>query len=326
MTKFIVRLYGLLFMLVLFAGVPQGADAYNVPGSANAHVPEMTEVATGIVVRSLKQNVHALRQQSNGPIVATQGRLGLGSGQVPLSFSLDHRMFDSSTLDGRLDVATLFIGGRTDGGITYFGGLIGEFGDLRTPLDAGRIEHSGAGLVAGIDYAVSDAFYLTMMLGGMALDYDVSRGSGAITGAFGAKRTFADLSADYLTDGFAGSDMRLGFGLLYVRQRNDGYVESGGATVAPFTFDHLAATLAMRNTWGHDGGVRPYLDLSAQFRLAGDDTTSAAVPIHADRQARIMFGVERNTGRSFLDVGLGANFDDNSYSGLDARLNYSFRF
>ncbi|UYV36885.1 autotransporter outer membrane beta-barrel domain-containing protein [Rhodobacteraceae bacterium D3-12] len=326
MTKFLVRLRGVLLALVVCAGVPQMAAAYNVPGSASANVPEITEVATGIVMRSLKQNVHALRQQSNGPIVATQGTLGFGTGQVPLAFSLDHRTFDSSTLDGRFDVATLFIGGRTDGGMTLFGGLVGEFGDLRTPLDAGRIEHSGFGLVAGVDYAVSDAVFLTAILGGMALDYDVSRGSGAFTGSFGAKRQFIDLSADYLTRGIGGSDMKLGFGLLYIHQRNDGYIESGGATVAPFTFDHLAATLAMRNTWGHDGGMRPYVDLSAQIRIAGDDGASAAVPVHADRQARLMIGVERNAGRSFFDVGLGANFVNDSYSGLDARLNYSFRF
>ncbi|WP_162685646.1 autotransporter outer membrane beta-barrel domain-containing protein [Roseovarius amoyensis] len=331
MSDTLARIHGLLIALALLAGLPSGALAYNVPGSAQAHVSELTEIATGIIVKSLREKVRPLRQQGDGARISTQGSLSgvsaIGAGRVPISFSLTHRLLDTSTLDGRLDVATLLLGGGNGRGMVYFGGLIGENGDVRTPRDNGKIKHTGAGLAMGADFAVSEQFFITAMMGGMSLDYDVARGGGAIVGSFGASRYFADLSADYVTRSAMG-DLTLGFGLLYVNQHNDGYIESGGAAVAPYTFDQLAATLEMRNTWGQAGTFfRPYVDLSAQIRLAGSSgSTVAVVPVHSDNQARLFVGVERMAGRSTLDVGLGTNFDDSGYSGLDGRVNYSFRF
>lgn len=331
MLKTLFRIQGFLIALALLAGLPHGAAAYNVPGSAQAHVPELTEIATGIIVKSLKENVRPLRQRGDDAQISTQGTLSgvsaVGAGRVPLSLSLTHRILDTSRLDGRLDVGTMLLAGGNGTGLVYFGGIIGEDGDVRTPLDNGKIKHAGAGLAFGADYAVSDGFYVTAMVGGMSLDYDVARAGGTIIGSFGATRQFADLSADYVTRA-AGGDMTFGFGLLYVKQRNDGYFESGGAPIAPFTFDQLAATLNMRNAWGHPGALlRPYVDLSGQFRLTGSRSgVVAAVPVHSDNQARLLVGVERTTGKSSFDVGLGTNFDDSGYSGLDGRLSYTFRF
>lgn len=330
MPKTYSRLRGLLFSLMVLAGLPQAVLAYNVPGSAQAHVPEITEIATGIIVRSMKDTVRPMREGTGSVQVSTSGTMSAvsatGGGRTPLSFSVTHRQLDTARLDGTLDVATLFFGARADNGITYFGGLIGETGNIRTPMDNGRVKHSGVGLALGVDYAVSERFYLTALVGGLALDYDVARGGGAVTGSFGATRRFADLSADYVTRA-AGGDLTLGFGLLYVQQKHDGYTESGGAAVAPFRFDQLSLSLDARNTWGHDGAFRPYVDMSAQLKLAGDSSgAGAATPVHADRQARLGFGVERSSGLSFFDVGLGANFDDDAFSGIDARLNYTLRF
>jgi len=327
MPKMLSSLRILSAMILFLAGLAQGANAHNVPGSAQATVPEMTEIATGITVKSLKDNMRPMRDSGGAVQVSTKGGLSATMGNtVPLSFGLTFRDFDTSEMDGSVGVGTLLLGHSTGQGLVYFGGLIVESGDIRTAADNGRIKDTGAGLALGLDYRVTDQLYLTGIVGAMSLDYDVSRGGGAITGSFGASRQFLDLSADYLTKGLGG-DLRLGFGLLYVKQKDDGYVESGGAIVAPYRFDQTSATFDLRNSWGLAGRLRPYLELSAQSRIGGSDSDAVLAALaHLDNEARLGIGFEQTTGMSYLDLGLGANFGDDAFAGPDARLTYSLRF
>lgn len=331
MCYMLSRLRILSLTIVLFGVFGQGANAHNVPGSAQTNLPAMTEIATGIIVKSTKDSVRPMREQDGAVQMSTKGALPVGlsasvGGTTPLSFGLTHRDIATPDMDGSVSVGLLLLGHRFDGGGLMFGGLIAERGDIRTAADDGRIKHWGAGLTLGFDYQVSSRFYLTAIVGAMSLDYDVARGGGAIAGSFDARRQFVDLSADYLTQAMGG-DIRLGFGLLYVHQKNDGYSESGGAVVAPYSFDQLSATFDLRNSWGAAGGMRPYLEVSAQGRLAGSDSGALVVgPGHLESEARLAIGVEKATGTSSLDLGLGANFDKDYFSGLDAKLTYSLRF
>lgn len=320
--------FGPLVLGFLLLGHVLPASAGNVPGSAQGFIPKISEVATGIVVRSVKDQVTPLRGGGGAVGVSTSGDLtGLqatSGGDTPLAFSLTHRLLRTPRLDGSIDVATAFLAGRNGGGMVYFGGIIGELGNLATPLDAGRINYGGIGLGFGVDYPLDENLYLTAIVGGMSLNYNVSRGGGAVTGSFGALRGFADLSLDYATRSAMG-ETTLGLGLNYVYQANDGYVESGGATVAPGNFSHLSLRANARNLWGDPGTMRPYLDLGAQVQLAGS-ATSAIAPVHLANQAQLMFGFEQTTGNSKFDFGLGATIDETGFSGLEARLAYTLRF
>ncbi len=316
--------------LVLSVALPGTALAYNVPGSAQKAIPEVTEIATGIVVRSIKQNMRPLRDGGGSIVVSSMGTGGEVAGGAalgtPLAFSLSLRDLSTDDLEGRLTGGSLLIGGHLSGGMLLFGGVIAESGDIRTFADTGRIRHNGAGLVIGLDHRVGANSYLTGIIGAMSLDYDVSRGGGAVTGSFGASRQFIDLSADFLSTGAHG-DLRFGLGLLYVKQSNDGYVESGGGVVAPFSFDSLSAKLELRNTWGTQGELRPYVDLMAHARLGGSDSGAAAgAVLHSDWEARLGLGVEQAIGASWFTVGVGANFGEDDFQGLDAELKYSIRF
>ncbi len=331
MQKLLSRLRVLSLSILAVWGMTQGASAYNVPGSAQAELPEMTEIATGIIVKSLKTDIRPMRDDATSVQVSTKGGAPVGlsattGGTTPLSFSLTLRDINTSEIDGAVTVGTLIVGHATNSGPLYFGGLVVETGDIRTSADTGRIRHDGAGLVLGVDYKLSSQFYLTGIVGAMALDYDVSRGGGAVTGSFGADRQFVDLSADYLTRAASG-DLRLGFGLLYVHQTNEAYAESGGAAVPGYSFDQLSANFDLRNTWGTAGEMRPYLEVSAQGRIGGSDKGSVLIdPSHLDASARLGLGFEQSSSASHLDLGLGANFSDSSFSGLDAKLSYSLRF
>lgn len=317
----------LALALLAVVALPGTALAYNVPGSAQRAIPEVTEIATGIVVRSIKQNMRPLRDGGGSIVVSS---MGSGEGAValgtPLAFSLGLRDLSTDDLKGRLTAGSLLVGGHLGSETLLFGGIIAESGDIRTFADTGRIRHDGMGLVIGLDHRIGPNSYLTGIVGAMSLDYDVSRGGGAVTGSFGADRQFIDLSADFLSSGAHG-DLRFGLGLLYLKQSNDGYVESGGGVVAPFSFDSLSAQVELRNTWGKPGDLRPYADLMAQGRLGGSDTGAAAGSVlHSDWEARLGLGVEQAVGASWFTVGVGANFGEDDFQGFDAELKYSIRF
>lgn len=331
MSHSFARLYVHFFAFVVSLGVAGTASAYNVPGSAKAYVPHTTEIATGIIVQSLKENMRPMRDSSGSVQISTSGAQTMGlaatlGGTTPLSFGIKVRDIETPEVNGRVSVGTLLIGHNSDSGLLYFGGLVAESGDVRTRLDRGHIKHSGMGIVLGLDHRVSERLFLTAIAGAMKLDYDVTRDGGAVTGSFDAERQFVDLSADYLTQ-IANSDLRLSAGLMYFRQSHDGYTESGGAAVTPFSFDQLSATFDARNTWGTPGEIRPYVEMAARGRLAGGRTAAGIFTTNqSDWEARIGIGIVRSVGTSHFDAGLGMNFDKDAMSGIDAKLNYTLRF
>ena len=326
-----LRLLGVILALTMIGeGIP--AYANNIPGSAATAIPEATEIATGMIVRSIKNDMRGMRAGGRGSVAVTSaGRIdsfgAATGGDTPVSLDFGYRDLSTDRLDGSLMTGTLLAGRQIDDRILVFGGLLAERLNADTSYNAGHLDGTGFGLAAGIDYRASEALYLTGILGLMDLNYDVSRNAGAATGSFDARRTFLDLSGDYFTR-MGGADVRLGFGLLYVNQRNDGYSESGGAVIGAYTDDQLSGKLSARSTWGDPGAFRPYVDAEAWLHLAG---SSGLPPLLApadtnDFTQRLAIGMQRTDARSNFDLGLGANFGDGSFDGLDAQLSYTLRF
>lgn len=334
MTHLPTRRFGRLWgALILLLGLAQAAAAHNVPGSAQTTLPQLTEIATGMIVESIKDDMRAMRagdgsvQVSNNGFGPAFGLAATTGGGTPLAFSLTHRRIDTDRAEGGLTTGSLLLGRNLDGGLLLFGGLVAETADIRTRLDAGRIQNDGLGLALGADVLLGERLFLTAIIGAMNLDYDVVRGAGAITGAFGARRRFIDLSADYV-DPLPDGEFRAGLGLLHVSQRNDGYTESGGAVVAPFSARQLIGRLELRRMWGAPGQMRPYLDLTAQGRFGGSTSLIAAPggAVTDDWRARLALGGMHMGAGSQFDASLGANFGGGAFSGLDLRLRYNLRF
>lgn len=330
------RLAGRLAAILLGAALSGGvvpALADNIPGSSGTVVPELTDTATEMVVRSIKDNMRPLRDPGGdvGVTVSSSGMVtGLGGGiggDMPLALRFDYRDLDTDRLDGSLVAGSVLLGRVISDRTLVFGGLLTERLDTDTLYNDGHIDNRGLGLALGADYRVNDAFFLTGIIGYMGLDYDVSRSAGAITGSFDATRTFVDLSGDYMTK-TGDADILLGFGLLYVTQKNDGYTESGGAVVDAFTSEQLSGKLSARTFWGQAGAMRPYVDADALFRISGNSGLSPTLDPgdEADWSARLGLGLQQVGAESGFDVGIGANFGDDSFEGLDAKLKYTLRF
>jgi Autotransporter beta-domain len=330
------RLAGRLGAFILGAALLVGAQptlADNIPGSAGTVVPELTDTATEMVVRSIKDNMRPLRDpggsvgvtvSSSGVVTGVGGGIG---GDMPLALRFDYRDLDTDRLDGSLMAGSVLLGRGVGERTLVFGGLLTERLDTDTLYNDGHIDNRGIGLALGADYRVNDAFFLTGIIGYMGLDYDISRSGGAITGNFDAKRSFVDLSGDYTTKA-GNADILLGFGLLYVNQRNDSYTESGGAVVDGFTSEQLSGKLSARTFWGQAGAMRPYVDADALFRISGDSGLAPALDPgdDGDWTARLGIGIQQIGTDAGFDAGIGANFGDDSFEGLDAKLKYTLRF
>ena len=90
--RFVTRIAGFLGLSLLCAALPAHAD--NIPGSPGQVVPELTETATDLQVRSIKDNMRPLRAPgSAGVSVSTSGVVdGIGGsfgGDTPLALRLD---------------------------------------------------------------------------------------------------------------------------------------------------------------------------------------------------------------------------------------------
>ena len=324
-----------IFVGAAFLAGALPASANNLPGSAGIVVPELTETATEMVVRSIKDNMRPLRDpdgnrdvslstSGTGDVTGVGGGIG---GDMPLALRFDYRDLDTDRLDGSLMTGSVLLGHVISDKTLLFGGLLAERLNTDTPYNAGHIDNSGVGLALGMDYRVNDTFFLTGIVGVVALDYDISRSGDAIIGSFGARRSFVDLSGDYLTKA-GNADILLGFGLLYVNQKNDAYTENGGGPVDAFTSEQLSGKLSARTFWGQSGAMRPYVDADALFRISGNTGLSPALDPGdtSDWTARLGVGVQQIGAASGFDAGIGANFGDDNFEGLDAKLKYTLRF
>jgi outer membrane autotransporter protein len=147
---------------------------------------------------------------------------------------------DSDEDGGEYSGDVLSLGGGGDYAIneTLLVGLaLGyERGDIDTTFNAGDLTSSGFTAAPYVGWQPIPELVLDASIGVTVLDYDISRASDTIEGEFGATRAFVGVNAtgNYRFDAIRLSPLA---GLLYFREKQDGYTDSAGTAVDGQTID-----------------------------------------------------------------------------------------
>jgi hypothetical protein len=339
-----LRLFRTALAVILTLGVSTAVHADNVPGSAKEATGYITAAASDTLINGIQSDVRKLRGDDrpnvgltflDPQVVSEDGMtrsflaegMATTEGGVSVIGSLAYRNIDEpGVLDYDLFVGSLLVGYHMNDRTLIFGGLTAESGDGSTPPDDGTISHSAFGGVVGVDYAINDKAFMTFIAGKMALDYDISRSGGAITASFGADRTYVSFSGEYRLDAATTSSV-LTAGLRYVEQSDEGYTESGGAIVDPATGKTFSAVFGVRTTFTEMGGFQPFVEADLRYDLSQDMVPYVVDNLPDGRtHARLGVGVSRDTGTSTFEAGIGGNFGEDGYNGLDANLRLTLRF
>jgi Autotransporter beta-domain len=316
--KFTRILVQLAFAISLTFGLAATASADNVPGSAKE--------ATGYITAATFLDPNVSFEDGMMKSFLAEG-MATSDGGVSMIGALSWRNIDEAgALNYDLYVASLLLAYHVSDRTLVFGGLTGETGDGVTPPDDGTISHSAFGAVIGVDYAVNDRFYLTAMAGKMALDYDITRGGGAISASFGADRTYLTVNGEYRIEAASSTTVITG-GLRYVVQDDEGYTENGGGVVDPATGKTLSVVFGSRTALEVASDFKPFIETDLRYDISQDIAPYAVDQLPDGRmQARLGVGVSRDTANSTFEAGLGTNFGENGYNGLDAKLRMTLRF
>jgi outer membrane autotransporter protein len=168
--------------------------------------------------------------------------------------------------------------------------------------------------------------FLTLMAGKMALDYDITRSGGAISASFGADRTYVNFTGEYRLEA-AGSTSVFTGGLRYVEQSDEGYTEDGGGVVDAATGTTLSVVFGSRTAIEVASSFKPFIETDLRYDIEQDMVPYVVDHLPDGRMAaRLGIGVSRDTGNSTFEAGLGTNFGEDGYNGLDAKLRLTLRF
>jgi Autotransporter beta-domain len=345
-TILLFRAAFVTLLVAVFTVVSTSASrADNVPGSATEAIGYIAEAGTDALINGIQGDVRKLRgddRQNTGlaflePQFSTMGGavdaaafdgIVTTDGGLSVIGSLSYRnILEEDELDYDLFTGSLLLGYRVNSQTLVFGGLITEKGDGVTPPDQGTIAHTAFGGVIGVDYTVSEKFFLTAMAGQMGLDYDITRSDGAITASFGANRRFVNLSGEYR---MANEQMTtiITSGLRYMEQDNDAYTESGGAFVDAASGETFSALIGTRTTYTLGRSMQPFFETDIRYDLSQDLAWPADLGYLSDSnfQGRLGIGFSRDTEFSTFEAGIGSNFGDEGYNGLDAKMRLTLRF
>lgn len=308
------------------------AAARNVPGSANAAAQELSEIATDSLVGGITDGVRQLRS-GGGAVVSTMGNDGFsfhtrGEAGTMAAASARWRRLDTDDIQGNIGSASLTFGRAFDPGIVGFVALLAERVDVETDFNAGTLDGTGVGLAAGVDLVTANDWAVSVMAGGMALDYDMTRSGGAVSGSFDAKRWFVNLQGER-TAFIGNSEIRVTLGMRYLHQTDDAYAETGGGAMAESSTGYLVGFASGRTYLGRQADeMRPFAEADLRFARADSSGLPAALSSELSHGARygIGLGLEKRSGNTGFEARVGATFDEDGASGLDARLNLNFRF
>lgn len=202
-----------------------------------------------------------------------------------------------ATYDG--GIATGMIGGSMKFSDTFLAGL--ALGYERMDLDTGsltgtgKMEADGFTIAPYLGVQLSPRWSLDVMAGYTDLSYDAKRANNTITGSFDARRLFAgaNVTGRYPVGG--GLFMSPGVGVIYLTEKQDGYVESTGGIVPEDTIELGRAHLGAKVSYPM-GMIAPYLRARAEYDF-----------VHPDAVA---IGNGQTTGDERLggQVGLGLDF------------------
>lgn len=143
-----------------------------------------------------------------------------------------------------------------------------ERGDIDTGFNAGELTSSGFTVAPYVGWQPIDELVLDASVGVTVLGYDTHRNSGTVESSFDATRAFAALNA---TGNFRFDGLRLSplAGVLYFREEQDGYTDSGGTAVGSQTIDlgRFTAGVEAGYRFGLGDGlaIEPYARIEGEF-------------------------------------------------------------
>ena len=336
-ARFLCVIGAMAFCLAVTTGQ---SSARNVPGSAGAAIQQIYENATTDIADGI---IAALNAPSGGPVIggvsrdqwgtvtfsSFGGSIETDSGLI-VGASTRLQTFDitDEIEDGTLFTGSFLLGQRLDAGPTVFAALIYEGLEANTPFNSGTVENTGLGAAFGVTADTPTGLVLSAMVGGLALDYDVTRSAGAVAGSFAAERWFVDLRAQH-DAALRNTRLEYDFGLRYVEQTDDAYTETGvGAGAVPsFTYSSTATFFNMRTFLGGMDRASPYVQSNYRYVFSNDAVPPAGDPAFAEGlRFYLGLGVEGQTNDVGYDFGLGTHFTDDGYTGLAAQLSVNVQF
>lgn len=181
--------------------------------------------------------------------------------------------FLDSTAEGGAysgDVLSLALGADYAIGEDVLAGLaLGyERGDIDTGFNASELTSSGFTVAPYVGWQPIEELVLDASVGVAVLGYDTRRNSGTVESSFDATRAFAALNA---TGNFRFDGLRLSplAGVLYFREEQDGYTDSGGTTVGSQTIDLGRFTAGVEAGYrfglGEGLAIEPYARIEGEF-------------------------------------------------------------
>lgn len=339
MALFKIRMVAALicaFPMIFPAGL---AEARNVPGSAAAGSSQMIEPASNDLIEGVLGGLSGAG--TGAPMVgvttdSSDALLGTGlrfrSGGQGGTFVFGNLNFRTYDLDGEIEngeilTGSLGLGFDLGANTTGILALLSESMTADTPFNMGTLDSGGFGVAAGLQYDVSRRSTLSALIGALWLDYDVTRAGGAVTGTYEAERFFLDLRGISTFDEGPNYTV-LSYGLRYLSQDDDAYVETGGGPVAAAGFERVVGFVNGRIIYDMPGALRPYVD--ADLRLVGyEDSLPAGVlsPVELPGfHAGLGVGMIAEMDGGQFEFGVRANGSSAGYTGYEAHLGLSLRF
>lgn len=330
--------------VVAMAMLPGSAQALNVPGSA----------AGGFIVDTVfyvVDDATALAQGGGGVSVAGQGFelasidpvagsqfdgfiAGGGSTRWGISATFDYRLLDLDSgaldLDYNLFAGSVALGYAVDPQLTLVGGALIEYGFGSSEFNAGTIDGIGFGTFGGAVYQFDPRWTLSGFAGIEAINFDVTRAGGAITGDYDATRVFVLGELDY-RDNSGALSWRLGTGMRYIYQDSEGYQETGGVFVPSVEEDVFSVTARARLGYTVSPGFTPFGQIDVQYDIVDDTSTAAGIVTLSeslsDWSVRGSIGAELiRSENARLLAQWGSTFSGDGFDGMDIRLNAQLRF
>lgn len=331
-----------LIAALLFCLGGTQAQARNVPGSASAISVHLGEISTdlhasliediarsaGVAASRVKVTTVVPGFLANDGDPAATGFQGVfTNGNLSFGANIAYRNIDTDDLDYDLLAGAALVMGNISADTMLFGGLLLEHGKGDTLANDGTMEQDGAGLALGLSHSLGANTNLSATLGHVWVSYDFTRSGGAVSGSFDATRTFLDLSGAYrIVSGKATTD--LNGGLRYITQTNDAYTELGGAAVDKSTGESFAVIFGARTTFDLESGMNTFVEMDLSQNLSSSDNLPVGLreAYSADTRARLGVGIVTGGAGYTFETGLGSNFDEDGYSGIDAHLSLNLQF
>ena len=230
-------IWGRLIVLTGLACAGGGiASAYNVPGSSEAMLAPITRMAaadTAALVASCGAETRGTKATASASETGGAAGVSAGDGTSEIGFNVRSSSADfgqgisSSEYDlvvGSACGAQMF---KVSAGSLLVGFAVTfEDGEGSSVYDRGAISHTGYGGALLVSWKPGPQTRLYVAGGYSALDFDVSRGDGDVTGQFDATRWYTALGVNTRAD--FGQWFLIGdAGLQYVTFKADSYLEQG---------------------------------------------------------------------------------------------------